>query len=300
MRSVRSSRVGSKSKVAARRTLNLEPATSIFRFQFKGLYPALEEASQLSPSLRVRLEHLVGEVDCSTCDGSRLAGRCGGRAVSRPHRSASCASLPLGELLAARSRPGSCRPASRRSPANWSARSPAGCSSCSMWGSNTCRSAGRRRRSPTARPSEFAWPASSAAACAACCTCSTSRRSACIRATTRGCSRRLQKLRDLGNTLLVVEHDREVIENCDHVLDFGPGAGRLGGQIVADATPDKLGKAAGSVTGPYLSGKKAIAVPANAEGSGSSRFRSPRVESRRQSSKSNAATFDLRHSDLRP
>jgi excinuclease ABC subunit A len=43
-----------------------------FRFQFKGLYPALEETSKLSPSLRVRLEHLVGEVACSTCDGSRL------------------------------------------------------------------------------------------------------------------------------------------------------------------------------------------------------------------------------------
>src|SRR5207237_6921634 len=78
----------------------------------------------------------------------------------------------------------------------------------------------------------------------------------------------LKKLRDLGNTLVVVEHDREVIENADHVLDFGPGAGRLGGQIVADATPDKLGKASGSVTGPYLSGKKAIAVPTNRRISG--------------------------------
>jgi excinuclease ABC subunit A len=75
--------------------------------------------------------------------------------------------------------------------------------------------------------------------------------------------RALQKLRDLGNTLIVVEHDKEVIQNADRVLDFGPGAGRLGGQIVADATPDKLGKANGSVTGPYLSGKKAIAVPTN-------------------------------------
>src|SRR6185436_2581707 len=72
----------------------------------------------------------------------------------------------------------------------------------------------------------------------------------------------LHKLRDLGNTLLVVEHDREVIENCDHVLDFGPGAGKFGGQIVADAEPAKLGKQSGSVTGPYLSGRKAIPVPA--------------------------------------
>ncbi|HEX5035178.1 MAG TPA: ATP-binding cassette domain-containing protein, partial [bacterium] len=72
----------------------------------------------------------------------------------------------------------------------------------------------------------------------------------------------LHKLRDLGNTLLVVEHDKEVIENCDHILDFGPGAGKFGGQVVADSEPAKLGKQDGSVTGPYLTGKKAIPVPA--------------------------------------
>jgi excinuclease ABC subunit A len=73
----------------------------------------------------------------------------------------------------------------------------------------------------------------------------------------------LHKLRDLGNTLIVVEHDREVIENCDHVLDFGPQAGRNGGRIVADATPEKLGGKRGSVTGPYLTGKKALTIPTN-------------------------------------
>jgi excinuclease ABC subunit A len=75
--------------------------------------------------------------------------------------------------------------------------------------------------------------------------------------------RALHKLRDLGNTMIVVEHDREVMEGADDICDFGPGAGKLGGQVVAQAPPAALGKKRGSVTGPYLSGKKCIPVPAN-------------------------------------
>jgi excinuclease ABC subunit A len=73
----------------------------------------------------------------------------------------------------------------------------------------------------------------------------------------------LHKLRDLGNTLIVVEHDREVISDCDQIFDFGPRAGYEGGQVVASGTPQQLQKATGSVTGPYLSGKKAIPIPTN-------------------------------------
>ena len=73
----------------------------------------------------------------------------------------------------------------------------------------------------------------------------------------------LKKLRDLGNTLLLVEHDREVIAHADKLLDFGPAAGRHGGQIVAEGSPEQVGKRRGSVTGPYLTGKKAIPVPTN-------------------------------------
>ena len=58
-------------------------------------------------------------------------------------------------------------------------------------------------------------------------------RSDCIRATTTGCSRRSRRLRDLGNTVLVVEHDAETIVRADYVIDLGPGAGRLGGGLVA-------------------------------------------------------------------
>ncbi|MEJ7730460.1 MAG: excinuclease ABC subunit UvrA [Polyangiaceae bacterium] len=64
----------------------------------------------------------------------------------------------------------------------------------------------------------------------------------------------LERLRDLGNTVIVVEHDREMIETADHVLDFGPGAGKHGGRIVAQGTPAQIVATAESVTGKYLSG----------------------------------------------
>ena len=73
----------------------------------------------------------------------------------------------------------------------------------------------------------------------------------------------MKRLRDLGNTLLVVEHERDLLEDADELVDFGPLAGRLGGSVVAQAMPDKLGRKRSSVTGPYLSGKKAISIPSN-------------------------------------
>ena len=71
----------------------------------------------------------------------------------------------------------------------------------------------------------------------------------------------LQRLRDLGNSVLVVEHDQEMIEKSDWVLDFGPGAGRLGGRVVADGTPATLKRAKNSVTGRFLSGKERVEIP---------------------------------------
>ena len=64
----------------------------------------------------------------------------------------------------------------------------------------------------------------------------------------------LEKLRDLGNTVLVVEHDEETIRHADYVVDLGPGAGRLGGKVVAEGTPDQIMQCAQSLTGKYLSG----------------------------------------------
>ena len=71
----------------------------------------------------------------------------------------------------------------------------------------------------------------------------------------------LKRLRDLGNTVLVVEHDEEMIRTADHVLDMGPGAGEHGGQVVAQGTPAEVIADPRSVTGAYLSGRRSIPVP---------------------------------------
>ena len=73
----------------------------------------------------------------------------------------------------------------------------------------------------------------------------------------------LRHLRDLGNTLVLVEHDREVIEAADHVVDFGPGAGSSGGEITAAGALAKIKASKESLTGRYLSGNEAIPIPAN-------------------------------------
>src|SRR5678815_3225753 len=71
----------------------------------------------------------------------------------------------------------------------------------------------------------------------------------------------LQELRDLGNTVVVVEHDEETIRRADYVIDLGPGAGTEGGHVVAAGTPAAVGEAANSLTGHYLSGRSEIPVP---------------------------------------
>ncbi len=71
----------------------------------------------------------------------------------------------------------------------------------------------------------------------------------------------LKHLRDLGNTVLVVEHDEDTIRHADYLLDIGPGAGVAGGEVVAAGTPDEVAKDANSITGRYLSGVEKIDVP---------------------------------------
>src|SRR4030095_226044 len=72
----------------------------------------------------------------------------------------------------------------------------------------------------------------------------------------------LHRLRDLGNTVLVVEHDRDTILTADYVLDLGPGAGEHGGRLVAAGTPADIMHQPASLTGRYLSGARAIPLPA--------------------------------------
>jgi len=71
----------------------------------------------------------------------------------------------------------------------------------------------------------------------------------------------LTHLRDMGNTVIVVEHDEDAINSADHVVDIGPGAGIHGGKIVAQGTPEDIKNSENSLTGQYLSGKKSIAIP---------------------------------------
>jgi len=71
----------------------------------------------------------------------------------------------------------------------------------------------------------------------------------------------LKRLRDLGNTVIVVEHDTETMENADHIIDMGPEAGTNGGEITAQGTYDEIKKNKNSITGQYLSNKKIIEIP---------------------------------------
>jgi excinuclease ABC subunit A len=232
---------------------------TLFRFQYKGLYPALEEASKLSPRLRTLLEQFVGEIDCSECGGSRLrddaaAVRFRDRTLDQIGRT------PLNELL----------------------------TQVNKWklAANEKKVAGELireienrltflvdvglyyltlgRAAPTLSGGEAQRIRLASQVGSGLCGVLYVLDEPTIGLHPRDNSRlvaALKKLRDLGNTLLVVEHDREVIANSDGLFDFGPGAGRLGGQIVASGAPDKIAKTRGSVTGPYLSGKKAIGVP---------------------------------------
>ena len=72
----------------------------------------------------------------------------------------------------------------------------------------------------------------------------------------------LKHLRDLGNTVIVVEHDLDTMRAADHIVDLGPGAGRQGGNLMAQGTPEQVANTPGSVTGDFLAGRRTIPVPA--------------------------------------
>ncbi len=233
----------------------------LFQFQFKGLYPALEEAARLSPGLRSKLEHLVDEVECSACGGSRLreeaaAVRFCGETIDQLCRQ------PLGKLQATiqswkltRSQQKIAGELLREIRGRVQFLNDVGLEYLTLSRSAATLSGGEAQRIRLAsqlgsglcgvlyvldEPTIGLHPRDNHRLLTA-----------------------LHKLRDLGNTLVLVEHDREVIAGSDHVVDFGPGAGRGGGEVVAQGTPAAVGRRRGSVTGPYLSGKKSIPIPRN-------------------------------------
>lgn len=77
----------------------------------------------------------------------------------------------------------------------------------------------------------------------------------------KNCSATLKTLRDLGNTLIVVEHDEDTMYAADHIIDIGPGAGIHGGYLVAQGTAEEVMQVEGSATGDYMSGRKFIPIP---------------------------------------
>ncbi len=235
--------------------------TASFSFQYKGLYPALEEASRLVPSLRGKLEYMVDEVECSVCLGSRYRDDVAAVRFMKLTMDQMCRQ-PLGQLL----------PMIEAWHPNETEKKVAGdlldevrhrlrflidvgLDYLTLARPAPSLSGGETQRIRLAaqigsglvgvlyvldEPTIGLHPRDNTRLVGA-----------------------LKKLRDLGNTLLLVEHDKEVIENADMLLDFGPKAGRFGGEVVASGTPETVMKKRGSVTGPYLSGKKAIPVPTN-------------------------------------
>jgi excinuclease ABC subunit A len=249
---------GERSAVSGQRSGKAKEQV-LFRFQFKGLYPALDEASKTSPSFRKQLEQFVDEVDCSTCSGSRL--RDDASAVKfHGHTIDEYCRMPLGELqrvvngwkLSERDRK-IAGELIREIIGRVAFLNDVGLEYLAIGRGAATLSNGEAQRIRLAsqlgsglcgvlyvldEPTIGLHPRDNTRLLAA-----------------------LHRLRDLGNTLLIVEHDKEVIDGSDYICDFGPLAGKGGGQIVAEGTVEQLMKRRGSVTGPYLSGKKAIPVP---------------------------------------
>jgi excinuclease ABC subunit A len=235
------------------------PATP--KFQYKGLFPAIDEAARVSFVYRHKLAHLVTEVACSTCGGSRLrddaaAYRFGGHAIG------GLSALPLGEALEfvqeltlTRSQKQVAGELLREITNRLQFLVDVGLHYLTLSRSAPTLSGGESQRIRLAsqigsgltgvlyvldEPTIGLHPRDNRRLLGA-----------------------LNRLRDLGNTLVLVEHDREVIGAADYLLDFGPGAGDRGGEITAQGSPKQVMRSRASLTGQYLSGKKAIPVPTN-------------------------------------
>jgi len=231
------------------------------RFQYKGLLPAVDEASRVSFVYRHKLDDLVSEVPCHTCAGSRLRDDAAASRF-RNHTLGELCGWPLSETLAFfKELP---LTAEQRQVAGELLREitnrlqflvDVGLDYLTLSRQTPTLSGGESQRIRLAsqigsgltgvlyvldEPTIGLHPRDN-----------------------RRLLQALTHLRDLGNTLVLVEHDREVISAADYLLDFGPGAGDRGGEITAEGTPNQVRRAKASLTGQYLAGKKAIAVPTN-------------------------------------
>ena len=232
-----------------------------FSFQYKGLFPAIEEAGRVSFVYRFKLQGMVDDVPCAGCMGARLrddsaAVRFKGFTLDQISR------WPLGQALAFFK--GLALDTDERHIAGDLLREvrdrltflvDVGLDYLSLARGTPTLSGGESQRIRLAsqigsgltgvlyvldEPTIGLHPRDNGRLLSA-----------------------LRHLRDLGNTLVLVEHDREVIEAADHLVDFGPGSGEAGGRITASGTPAKVKSSSQSLTGSYLSGKAAIPVPTN-------------------------------------
>ncbi len=230
-----------------------------FSFQYKGLFPALEEAGRVSFVYRYKLQGMVDEVPCAGCMGGRLrddaaAVRFKGFTLDQISR------WPLGEALAFFKN--LALDADEQHIAGDLLREvrdrmtflvDVGLNYLSLARGTPTLSGGESQRIRLAsqigsgltgvlyvldEPTIGLHPRDNTRLLGA-----------------------LKHLRDLGNTLILVEHDREIIEAADHLVDFGPGSGTGGGEITAAGRPAKVKASAKSLTGAYLSGRSAIPVP---------------------------------------
>jgi len=256
------------------------------RFQYKGLYPAIEQAASLSYDYRTKLFGLVGDVPCSSCKGSRLrddassvkiATYSEGTRVAEPIAKRSIAStmsngvesgktlkqvcdLPLKDALtflrelkltASQKRIGADILSEATSRLQFLVDVglhylTLGRTLPTLSGGETqrIRLAGQIGRALTGvlyvldEPTIGLHPSDNGRLLTA-----------------------LVKLRDLGNTIVMVEHDREVLQAADRLYDFGPGAGRFGGTITDQGMPREIQKSELSLTGKYLSGREEIVIP---------------------------------------
>jgi excinuclease ABC subunit A len=237
------------------------------RFQYKGLFPAIDEAARVSPAYRQRLDHLVSEVPCPVCHGSRLREDA---AAVRFSFGEDKLALTVGELSArpldealklfkdlqlTKAQQKVAGDLLRETRDRMQFLVDVGLDYLTLGRPAPTLSGGESQRIRLAsqigsgltgvlyvldEPTIGLHPRDNRRLLGA-----------------------LQHLRDLGNTLILVEHDREVIGAADYLLDFGPGAGDRGGEITARGTPKQVTKAKNSLTGQYLSGRKAIPVPSN-------------------------------------
>ena len=233
----------------------------LYSFQYKGVFPTLEEASRLSANLRARMQSLIGEVECGGCGGSRL--RDDSAAVRfRDLTIDGICRMPLGVLIKTidkwkldKREKKIAGELIREIKSRVEFLNDVGLEYITINRTAASLSNGEAQRIRLA--SQLG-----SGLCGVLYVLDEPTIGLHPRDNTR-LLKALHRLRDLGNTLIVVEHDREVIESSDSICDFGPLAGVNGGEIVAAGAPKEVGKKKSSVTGPFISGKKGIPIPSN-------------------------------------